>query len=239
MAAASTWQRLLSAVLPKGFFPRLYISSVLVLAAAFIIAESYVVHITKERHRDALASEWQIPGVQQVIATSMSTYLVYSVLFILAQVYVIFLCMEALAHRDVLQAIVVVVFYFVQLVYTTARYVAFYVYPGVAARLFTRDSNMHLMQVTVVATYAIALVALTVLANKLRKEVGWNVFKRLGADMSLHRAHIWRQILMMLLRMDIYFIGSFLVQMTALVLKIEAPETWLQVTVFIPTCVIL
>ncbi|KAJ2685997.1 hypothetical protein H4R19_006751, partial [Coemansia spiralis] len=236
---ATTWQRVRSAVLPKGFFPRLYILAVLLLAGAFIIAESYIVHLTKESHEDALNGMWQIPGVQQAVSTSLSTYQIYSVLFILAQVYVIFLCMEALAHHDVLQAIVVVVFYFVCLVYSATRYVAFFIYPGVAARLFTRNSNMYLMQSTVVAAYVIALASLTVLANKLRKEVGWSVFKRLGADICLHRAYMWRQILMMLLRVDIYFIGSFLVQISALVLKVDAPETWLQVTVFIPFCVII
>ncbi|KAJ1731020.1 hypothetical protein LPJ61_002738 [Coemansia biformis] len=234
-----TMWRFDGAVLPKGFFPRLYILAVLVLSAAFIIAESYILHLTKQSHREALASQWRVPGIQQAVSTSMDTYVMYNVLFILAQVYVIFLCMEALAHKDIVQAIVVVVFYFVCLAFSVTRHVSFYVYPSVAARLFTRNSNMYLMQATVVASYVLALASLTVLSNKLRKEVGWNVFKRLGADMGLHRAYMWRQGLMMLLRVDIYFIGSFLVQMSALVLKVDAPETWLQVTVFIPFCVVI
>ncbi|KAJ2776623.1 hypothetical protein H4R18_005577 [Coemansia javaensis] len=223
-----------------GFaFPRVYVAAVLVLAAAFVIAESYILYLTKRGHRAALANQWQVPGVQKVVTTSMGTYMVYNALLIVAQAYVVFLCLEAHAHKDLIQVVVVVAIYFICFVLATTRLVAFYVYPSVAARMFKRNSNMKLMQSTVVALYAIALPALAVLSNKLRKEVGWGVFRRLGADAVLHRAHMWRQILMMLLRLDIYFVGSYLVQLSALVLKVDDAETWLQMTVFIPFCIVV
>ncbi|KAI9502278.1 hypothetical protein BX070DRAFT_193521 [Coemansia spiralis] len=160
--------------------------------------------------------------------------MVYNVLLILAQVYIIFLCAEALANQDAIQVIVVLLFYFVCMVYITARYISFYVWPTLAARLFTKDKNMYLAQITVVASYAIAIVSLVFLSYKLKKDAGWSVFKRLGADITLHRAYKWHQCLVIFLKMDIYFIGSYLVQMTALVLKSDHIETWLQITVYIP-----
>ncbi|KAJ2438667.1 hypothetical protein GGF42_008220 [Coemansia sp. RSA 2424] len=114
-----------------------------------------------------------------------------------------------------------------------------FVWPSLAAHMFTRDNNMFLLQVTVVAMYCIALLSLVVLSYKLKKDVGWSVFKRLGADISLHRAFMWHQCLVMILKMDIYFVGSYLVQMTALVLKADDIETWLQITVFIPFCIVV
>ncbi|KAJ2735336.1 hypothetical protein H4R23_002229 [Coemansia sp. Cherry 401B] len=239
MAANGRAHRRLGEMLPKGRFTRIYILSLLTLASACIIAESYILYRTRQSHTMALHNLWQVPGVQQAVTSSITTYMVYNVLFILAQVYTIFLCMEALAHKDIIQIIVVVVFYFVCVVFAVTRYVAFFMHPSVAARMFTRDSNMYLMQVTVVVSYVLSFASLVVLSYKLKEVIGWNVFKRLGADISLHRAYMWHQCLMMLLKMDIYFIGSYLVQMTALVLKADDIETWLQITVFIPFCVIV
>ncbi|KAJ2166505.1 hypothetical protein IW139_002130 [Coemansia sp. RSA 353] len=229
----------LSEMLPKGRFTQIYLLSVLTLACACIICESYILYLIRQSHTSALGNVWQVPGVQQAVTTSITTYMVYNILFILAQVYTLVLCMEALAHRDIIQVIVVVVFYFICAVFAVTRYLVYFKRPSVAARMFTRDSNMYLMQVTVVVAYILSIASLSVLSYKLKEVVGWNVFKRLGADISLHRSYMWHQLLMMLLKMDIYFIGSYLVQMTALVLKADDIETWLQITVFIPFCVIL
>ncbi|KAJ2846415.1 hypothetical protein IWW36_004362 [Coemansia brasiliensis] len=240
---ATHWQfevlHRLGDVLPKNHFTQIYVLSVLTLASACIIAESYILFLTRQSHTVALDNLWQVPGVQQAVTTSITTYMVYNILFILAQVYTIFLCMEALAHKDIIQIVVVVVFYFVCVVFAVTRYIAFFIYPSVAARMFTFNSNMHIMQVTVMVCYVLSLISLAVFSYKLKQVVGWNVYKRLGADISLHRAYLWHQCLMMLLKMDIYFIGSYLVQMTALVLKVDDIETWLQITVFIPFCVIV
>ncbi|KAJ1790774.1 hypothetical protein LPJ59_005106 [Coemansia sp. RSA 2399] len=232
-------QRKLSAELRKSAVPTFYIVAALLLAAAFIMAESYILYLTKDRFDVSTRELWQIAEVQKAVSTSMTTYMVYNVLFIAAQAYIVFLCAEALANEDAIQVIVVVLFYFICMVYTTTRYVSFYVRPSLAARLFVRDSNMHLMQITVVAGYAVALVALVVLSYRLKKDAGWGVFKRLGADIMLHRAYKWHQCLVILLKMDIYFVGSYLVQMTALVLKADDPETWLQITVFIPFSIVV
>ncbi|KAJ2335082.1 hypothetical protein GGH92_008126 [Coemansia sp. RSA 2673] len=43
----------------------------------------------------------------------------------------------------------------------------------------------------------------------------------------------------MILKMDVYFVGSYLIQMTALILKADDIETWLQITVFIPFCIVV
>ncbi|KAJ2609510.1 hypothetical protein EV177_004430 [Coemansia sp. RSA 1804] len=232
-------QRGLSAPLEKSTVPIFYIVAALLLAAAFILAESYILYLTKTGFDVAKHGQWQIAEVQSAVSTSITTYMVYNVLFIAAQVYIVFLCAGALAEQDSIQVIVVVLFYFICMVYTTTRYVSFYVWPSLAARLFTRDENMHLMQITVVASYAVALVALVVLSYRLKKDAGWGVFKRLGADVMLHRAYKWHQCLVILLKMNIYFIGSYLVQMSALVLKANDSETWLQITVFIPYSIVI
>ncbi|KAJ2852636.1 hypothetical protein J3B02_003452 [Coemansia erecta] len=230
---------MLSSLLPRANVTRVYAASVLLLAFVFIMAESYILYLTKDGYRIASNNQWQIQGVQEAVTSSITTYMVYNVLFILAQIYIIFLCVEALAHQNTIQIIAVVVFYFVCLVYTATRYISFYVLPSISARIFTRDSNMQTMQIGVMAMYAIALVSLIVLSYKLKKDVGWSVFKRLGADISLHRAYMWRQCLVILLKADIYFVGSYLVQITALILKDDDIETWLQITVFIPFCIVV
>ncbi|KAJ2492960.1 hypothetical protein IWW37_000964 [Coemansia sp. RSA 2050] len=206
---------------------------------AFIVAESYALYLIKMSHQATLKSQWQVPDIQSAVSASVTTYVVYSALFILAQCYIIFLCGEALTTQNTIQVIVVVLFYFVCLANSVTRYISMFVWPSLAAHMFTRDNNMFLLQVTVVTMYCIALLALVVLSYKLKKDVGWSVFKRLGADISLHRAFAWHQCLVMILKMDIYFVGSYLIQMTALILKADDIETWLQITVFIPFCIVV
>ncbi|KAJ2000318.1 hypothetical protein GGI04_004204 [Coemansia thaxteri] len=232
-------RKLSTRLLPVGTIPRVYIFCVLLQAMAFIIAESYTLYLTRMAHQLAMKSQWQVPGVQSAVSTSVTSYIVYNLLFIFAQAYIIFLCGEALATQNTIQVIVVVLFYFVCLANSLARYISLYVWPSLAAHLFTRDNNMFLIQVAVVAMYCISLLSLIVLSYKLKKDVGWSVFKRLGADISLHRAFMWHQCMVMVLKMDIYFVGSYLIQMTALVLKADDIETWLQITVFIPFCVVV
>ncbi|KAJ2259832.1 hypothetical protein GGI01_003387 [Coemansia sp. RSA 376] len=226
-------------LLPKGTVPRVYIFCTLVQAIAFIIAESYALYLIKMSHQSTLKSQWQVPDIQSAVSASVTTYVVYSALFIMAQCYIIFLCGEAVATQNTIQVIVVVLFYFVCLANSVTRYISMFVWPSLAAHMFTRDNNMFLLQVTVVAMYCIALLALVVLSYKLKKDVGWSVFKRLGADISLHRAFMWHQCLVMILKMDVYFVGSYLIQMTALILKADDIETWLQITVFIPFCIVV
>ncbi|KAJ2582959.1 hypothetical protein GGH95_001251 [Coemansia sp. RSA 1836] len=226
-------------LLPKGTIPRVYIFCTLIQAIAFIIAESYALYLIRMAHQQTLKNQWQVPDIQSAVSASVTSYIVYSALFILAQCYIIFLCGEAVATQNTIQVIVVVLFYFVCLANSVTRYISMFVWPSLAAHMFTRDNNMFLLQVTVVAMYCIALLSLVVLSYKLKKDVGWSVFKRLGADISLHRAFMWHQCLVMILKVDIYFVGSYLVQMTALVLKADDIETWLQITVFIPFCIVV
>ncbi|KAJ1725795.1 hypothetical protein LPJ53_000056 [Coemansia erecta] len=229
----------MSSLLPNAGIARVYVLAVLVLAFVFIMSEAYILYLTKQGEKIINTNQWQIPEVQDAVSSSITTYMVYNVLFILAQVYIIFLCLEALMYKNTIQVIAVIVFYIVCQTYTAARYISFYVLPSLAARIFLRDRNMQLMQVSVMAMYAIALASLVVLSYKLKKDVGWSVFRKLGADISLHRAYAWHQCLTILLKIDIYFVGSYLVQMTALILKADDIETWLQITVFIPFCIVV
>ncbi|KAJ2845282.1 hypothetical protein GGI22_006606, partial [Coemansia erecta] len=114
-------QRKLSAELRKSAVPTFYIVAALLLAAAFIMAESYILYLTKDGFDVSKQGLWQIAEVQKAVSSSMTTYMVYNVLFIAAQAYIVFLCAEALANEDAIQVIVVVMFYFICMVYTTTR----------------------------------------------------------------------------------------------------------------------
>ncbi|KAJ1962197.1 hypothetical protein GGI12_002788 [Dipsacomyces acuminosporus] len=219
---------------PREAVPRNYVLAVVLLASSFIIVESYILFLTNEGHKAAKANQWQVPGIQDAVTTSMTAYKVYNVIYILSQVYMIVICIEAVATANTIQVIAAVMFYFVCLVYAVTRYVGFYVLPSLTAKMFLRDKNMHTLQIGVIVMYCISLGSLIVLSWKLKKEVGWSVYKKLGADIALHRAYKWHQNLVMLLKLDIFFVGSYLIQMTALVLKTDNAETWLQITVFIP-----
>lgn len=226
-------------IFPKGTMPRAYFACVLGLTIAFTIAESYILYLTRMGYNETWEYKWKVPGVEDAAKTSLTSFVVYNVLLIIAQFYAVFLCTEALARQNTIQAIVIVAFYVVCLAYAATRYIAMYVYPTLAAHIFSRNQNMYTIQAVVVAMYSIALVALVVMSYKLKKDMGWTVFKKLGADASLHRAYKWHQCLMMALKLDIYFVGSYLVQMTVLVLKANDVETWLQISLFIPFCIVV
>ncbi|KAJ1953261.1 hypothetical protein EC988_003093, partial [Linderina pennispora] len=221
-------------IIPNGTVPRAYIAAVILLALSFIIAESYIMWLLREGYWTAKNNQWQVEGVQNSVQTSMTAYQVYNAIYILSQVYMVILCLEAVATENFIQIFASVGFYFVCLVYAVARYIAFYLYPTLTANIFLRDENMHHMQLSVIGTYVAAIVFLAILSWKLKTEVGWSVYKKFGADNLLHRSYKWYQILMLLLKLDIFFVVSYLIQMSILVLKVDNPETWIQMTVFIP-----
>ncbi|KAJ2888163.1 hypothetical protein GGI21_006762, partial [Coemansia aciculifera] len=95
-------------LLPKGTIPRVYIFCTLIQAIAFVIAEAYTLYLIKMAHQQTLQSQWQVPDIQSAVSASVTSYVVYSALFILAQCYIIFLCGEAVATENTIQVIVVV-----------------------------------------------------------------------------------------------------------------------------------
>lgn len=69
-----------------------------------------------------------------------------------------------------------------------------------------------------IAGSAFFLVASVFVTWKMHKEIGWKVYKNLGADIQLRYMYRWHHVFMMLLQMDIFFYVAFALQFILLVL---------------------
>lgn len=69
-----------------------------------------------------------------------------------------------------------------------------------------------------------------VLAWFLWREFGWQIYKTIGADRSLKRAHLHYQVFVCLLKFDFFMFIAFCLQLVLVVLSKETAEFW--VTMF-------
>ncbi|KAJ1927883.1 hypothetical protein FBU59_007178, partial [Linderina macrospora] len=117
-------------------------------------------------------------------------------------------------------------------------YTTFYIRPSVTARIFQNDNDMRILQITIMVVYSLCSLTFAMLNWELYQLFGWKTYKKLGANLQLRRAYKWHQILLTLLKLDIFFFISYSVQLATLVLNIRDPETWVQIGLVIPGSVL-
>ncbi|KAJ2003286.1 hypothetical protein GGI06_005647, partial [Coemansia sp. S85] len=148
------------------------------------------------------------------------------------------LCWEAVAHKNTIQIIAATLFNVMCLVYSLIQYTTFYIHPSQSAGIFQNDYDMRILQITTMAVYSLCSIAFAMLTWELYQLFGWKTYKKLGANLALRRAYKWHQILLTLLKLDIFFFISYSVQLATLVLRVSDPETWVQIGVVIPGSVL-
>ncbi|KAJ1723202.1 hypothetical protein LPJ53_002464 [Coemansia erecta] len=226
--------------IPTSIWARLFISVALLEVFAIVCIQGYVIKRTVDIYKNGVESQWGF-GVQTgstKMSITQESFIVYDVIFIVAQLFLLMLCWEAVAHKNTIQIIAATLFNIMCLVYSLIQYTTFYIRPSTSAGIFQKDNDMRVLQITTMVVYSLCSVAFAMLTWELYQLFGWKTYKKLGANLALRRAYKWHQILLTLLKLDIFFFISYSVQLATLVLRVSDPETWVQIGVVIPGSVV-
>ncbi|KAJ2707995.1 hypothetical protein FB645_000346 [Coemansia sp. IMI 203386] len=226
--------------IPRSIWARLFISVALLEVFAIVCIQGYVIKRTVDIYKNGVESQWGfgvLTGSTKMSITQES-FIVYDVIFIVAQLFLLMLCWEAVAHKNTIQIIAATLFNVMCLIYSLIQYTTFYIRPSSSAGIFQKDNDMRILQITTMVVYSLCTVAFAMLTWELYQLFGWKTYKKLGANLALRRAYKWHQILLTLLKLDIFFFISYSVQLATLVLRVSDPETWVQIGVVIPGSVV-
>ncbi|KAJ2080034.1 hypothetical protein H4R24_003368 [Coemansia sp. RSA 988] len=211
--------------IPKSIWARLFIVVALLEVFAIICIEGYVIKRTVDIYKNGTESQWGF-GMQNdsnKMTITQESFIVYD---------------EAVAHKNTIQIIAATLFNVMCLVYSLIQYTTFYIRPSTSAGIFQKDNDMRILLITTMVVYSLCSVAFAMLSWELYQMFGWQTYKKLGANLALRRAYKWHQILLTLLKLDIFFFISYSVQLATLVLRVSDPETWVQIGVVIPGSVV-
>ncbi|KAK9768697.1 hypothetical protein K7432_000453 [Basidiobolus ranarum] len=164
-----------------------------------------------------------------------NSIIIYHVIMMVAQLFAFIICWEAMVHKNTIQAIAFTVFNYVLLGFSVLLYLK-YQATGVSRGLYEDSRLLELAVIIVITSCSIAFTGLT---WEIYKEFGWKIFKRLGANLEIRRMYKAYQILLTLLKLDMFFFIGYSVQLATLVYNSRDVETWIQITVAIPASVVL
>lgn len=204
---------------PKSPWSRLFIFIAIIQAVAVIPLE---IMIMINRFRTAEELSGDLGGGRPVI--------VYNSLFIMALLFFIALCWDAVLRKNTIQAICATLFNYATSMYTVVQYIDNDNRP---------DDFIRRLELIVMAIIFFCSLIDSYVTWKLFLEFGWKIFKKLGADLSIRRMFLAHQVLVTLLKLLLFFFVCYTIQLTALVLRTDDYETWVQIAFVIPGSVVI
>ncbi|KAI8868871.1 hypothetical protein GQ42DRAFT_114059, partial [Ramicandelaber brevisporus] len=96
-----------------------------------------------------------------------------------------------------------------------------------------------ILQIAVIIIVGFSLVVYSGLTWQLYQEFGWKIYRKLGANVELRKMYRNYQVLLTLLKLDIFFFIGYSVQLIILVLRDQDKEAYVQIGVVIPFSVVL
>ncbi|KAI8053927.1 hypothetical protein BDF22DRAFT_682119 [Syncephalis plumigaleata] len=94
-------------------------------------------------------------------------------------------------------------------------------------------------EMTLIAITAAASIFMIAITWELYRDFGWQIYKKLGADLQISRMYRLHQITLTFLKFDAFFFIAFSVQIVALALKDTDSERYVQIIVAIPLSVLM
>ncbi|BGP53804.1 hypothetical protein JCM8202v2_001376 [Rhodotorula sphaerocarpa] len=190
-----------------AFFAIIGIEAAVVLTMIALVYATIRLNTGGLSTSDVLASDPQL-----------GTVATYVSLFILAVLFELGIALDACRAKNIMTLGVLCVFQFLMLVYSS-------VLPGQLNRALkgTNADSPHVHKLThayaivIVAVVALASVCMSAMLWPLYREMGWSVFRKIGADLLLRRMYTRYQIFVCLLKFDAFFLVGFSIQFLILV----------------------
>ncbi|CAG8603726.1 8278_t:CDS:2 [Funneliformis mosseae] len=157
--------------------------------------------------------------------------LIYHSIFILSLVFQILLCIDALWRKNTIQLIALVIFNLLSLAYAGVQLYQHIILedegtdkadfvPKDIQKYPTRDdakryfkSRMRPLEYVIIGIVGLFSLYLAGLVYKLSKQFGWENYKTYSADVQVRNAFVSLSILQTLIKLDVFFIGSYAIQL--------------------------
>ncbi|KAI8365997.1 uncharacterized protein BYT42DRAFT_588504 [Radiomyces spectabilis] len=166
---------------------------------------------------------------------------VYLIIFILSQVFQVALAWDAVRAQNTIQVIALLLFNLCCFGYAVFQFKQIFkaldAYTEISAQVL-RQLIEHLLIVNAVITGVCQLIYFY-LGARLYQEFGWRIYKKIGADPEIRNMYRWYQILLTILKLDIFFFLGYSIQYLVLVLKNNDSEFPLTITALPLTCLFL
>ncbi|PWN32441.1 uncharacterized protein FA14DRAFT_161879 [Meira miltonrushii] len=202
--------------IPSTWPARLFILITFVEAAADISIEAVLLFRFRESQ-----------GQLSVNGGNLSALPVFLMVFGFAHVYQCFLAIDATVNRNTILVFGLVIFNLAFLVYALIQIseIRDVLGDGVIAGT-SQTVPVQVLTGAIPVIIGLSSLIFASLAYFLWKEFGWQIYKTIGADRRLKRAHMHFQIFVCLLKFDFFTFIAFCVQLVLVVLNRDTPEFW-------------
>ncbi|KAJ1921191.1 hypothetical protein H4219_000790 [Mycoemilia scoparia] len=225
--------------IPTLIWARLFVLLAAIELVTIVSIEGYAIHKTNSIYQSVFGDQEPWGAYPRDVSISQENFLVYEALFVVAQVFLFYLCWDAVAYKNVIQIIATVLFNGLLCIYALIQFTTFYLIPTESAVIFKDDKDNKVLQISTIIIYFLCSIAFGIIGYEVYNNYGWRVYKKLdSANLKINRAYMAHQILITLLKLDVFFFISYSIQLATLVLKKSDAETYVQMAVVIPGSVI-
>ncbi|KAG0005635.1 hypothetical protein BGZ79_003245 [Entomortierella chlamydospora] len=189
-----------SGLKPDGAWPRATMMIVALQTVCFLVLQSLVLreHILRIN--------------QPPIGIALSSpNIIYPILYKLAIVSVCCLCADAMYHRNQIQVVAFTIFNFFCFAYGVIQTTSDWAAIGDAG------GPLKALNVAIAVTVGVCAIFLAFATYKLAAVFGWEMYRFLGADIKMRKMHKGYEILITLLKFDVFFFVAFAIQIFTLV----------------------
>lgn len=174
---------------------------------------------------------------------------VYFGLFFFAQFFQFVLCCDAARTQNTIQILVLAAFNFLLLLYACVQLSqnssanAFFTKVAEYYNLSFNISKDNIpLEISIIVILIVFAVSFAFIAFKLYQEYGWNIYKRIGADLQMRRRFTIYHVFVMVMKFDILLFISFSTQYICLVIYPEvgfATNFYVHLTVSVFICIVM
>ncbi|KAI8099479.1 uncharacterized protein BX664DRAFT_377361 [Halteromyces radiatus] len=202
----------------------IYLGIVAIFEAVVVIALQAVIFAQFQLHQAETQHTTQGTGIP-----------VYLMIFIFSQVFQVALAWDAVRAQNTIQVIALLLFNLCCFIYSIFQFkqMSNVVKQPSLSLLITR-----LLIVNAVVTGICELIYLY-LGARLYQEFGWKIYRAIGADPEIRNMYRWYQILLSLLKLDMFFFLAYSIQYLVLVLQMTDYEFALTIVALPVTCLFL
>ncbi|KAK3848638.1 MAG: hypothetical protein J3R72DRAFT_429426 [Linnemannia gamsii] len=178
-------------------------------ATLFIVTLETVIALVLESLvlREHVTTSIMKPPTDGALSTPFT---IYPVVFLFAIVSLFTLCVDAMYHRNQIQVVAFTFFNILCCAYAIIQTLTDWAAEGVTYQLLAFNLALSV-------TMGVSSLFLILCAFKLARIFGWEMFRFLGADLKMRKMHKAYEILITLLKFDVFFFVGFATQMFSLV----------------------